>query len=124
MDQFSHDSFDGLSADDAAGGRNDSRDSLFLMAELRLAGSKHGEQVRVRNLSPGGLMADYCGELTQGADVKFDVRGVGWVKGKVAWVAAGRIGVTFPHPIDPLLARRPVGVGPKAPIYTLPVPRR
>lgn len=123
MDQFPHDPFDGLAPDDPARGRNDSRDSLFLMAEFRLIGSAKGQQVRVRNLSSGGLMADYQGSLAQGADVEFNVRGIGWVPGKVAWVAAERIGVVFLHQIDPMLARKPVGITPKAPGYMKPLPR-
>ena len=98
MDQISHDPFgqapaDGGSADEAAHNRNESRDSLFLMADYRLIGASEVENVRVRNLSSGGLMAEIPGGLAQGELVEFDVRGIGWVGGKVAWSAAGRVGI-------------------------------
>lgn len=121
MDQYSYDPYAGLAADDPARGRNDARDSLFLMADFRVTGRTAVEHVRVRNLSAGGLMAEYAAGLPQGLDVEFDVRGIGWVPGKVAWSAAGRIGVAFVSPIDPLLARKPVGAGAKAAAAGAPV---
>ncbi|MEN2785358.1 PilZ domain-containing protein [Sphingomonas qilianensis] len=118
MDEFPDDSLDDASADGAAHNRNASRDSLFLMAEFRVAGSDRSQPVRVRNLSAGGLMAEYPPGLEQGATVEIDVRGIGWVVGHIAWSAAGRVGVAFVSPIDPLLARKPVVAGEKAPYYT------
>lgn len=113
MDQFSNYPFDGAASDDGASNRQDSRDSLFLMADMRVPGAKDVRPIRVRNLSPGGLMADYAEGLEQGMVVEFGVRGIGWVTGHVAWSAAGRIGVAFVRQIDPLLARKPVGKGAK-----------
>ena len=128
MDQFSYDPYhgpdQGLAADEAALSRNEGRDSLFLMADFRVTGTTDAHSVRVRNLSAGGLMAEYSGKLRQGLDVEFDVRGIGWVPGKVAWSAAGRIGVAFEHQIDPMLARKPVGTGPKAPAFVTPNVKR
>ena len=114
MDQFTHDPFAGQAADDTARNRHEARDSLFLMADFRIAGSDKVQSVRVRNLSAGGLMAEYPAGLEQGLTVEVDVRGVGWVSGHVAWSAAGRIGVAFVSPIDPMLARKPVSGGAKA----------
>lgn len=108
MDQFSFDPFAALAADDPARQRHDSRDSLFLVARLAIAG-RPGEQVRVRNLSAGGLMAEYAAPVAVGTAVEVDLRGVGIVAGQIAWATDGRIGVAFDLHIDPLLARKPVG---------------
>jgi hypothetical protein len=108
MDSFTNDPFAG-SGDDASTQRLDTRDSLFLVARLRLVGEARDRQVRVRNLSAGGLMAEYADPIDSGAAVELDVRGLGWVPGRIAWAAAGRVGVAFDHPIDPKRARKPVG---------------
>ncbi len=124
MDQFSQDPYAAAAGEDGAHNRNEARDSLFLMADMRLPGSPDAFQVRVRNLSAGGLMAEFPNGLDQGTPVEFDVRGIGWVPGRVAWSAAGRIGVAFDRQIDPMLARKPVGLGTKTPVFVKPVLRR
>ena len=121
MDQFAQDPFSAMTGDDAAHNRNEARDSLFLMADFRVAGSSDVTQVRVRNLSAGGLMAEIANGLELGLQVEFDVRGLGWVPGKVAWSAAGRVGVAFDRMIDPMLARKPVGTGAKTPVFVKPI---
>ena len=109
MDRFSQDPLaDSAAATDAAANRNDSRDSLLLAAQFRVAGRNHAIPVRIRNLSAGGLMAEVDDPLSVGTAVEIDVRGVGWTPGRVAWVAAGRIGIAFDSLIDPLAARKPV----------------
>lgn len=108
MDRPSNDPF----RDRAATGRDDRqppRDSLFLTATLRIAGDE--AQVRVRNLSAGGLMAEYARPVSLGEPLTIEVRGVGWVEGRIAWATDGRIGIAFSQPIDPKLARKPVGKG-------------
>ena len=124
MDQFSQDPYSEAAGEDGGHNRNDSRDSLFLMADMRVPGKADPFQVRVRNLSAGGLMAEFPNGLDQETPVEFDVRGIGWVPGKVAWSAAGRIGVAFDRQIDPMLARKPVGAGAKTPVFVKPVLRR
>ena len=121
MDQYSNDPFSAVPGDDGAQSRNEARDSLFLMADFRVMGTTEVSPVRVRNLSSGGLMAEFPAGLELGLRVEFDVRGVGWVPGKVAWSTAGRIGVAFDRPIDPMLARKPVGNGTKTPVYVKPI---
>src|SRR3954452_4458895 len=101
MDQFSYDPLTGEGADDDSVQRNDSRDSLLLVAQFRVAGQSGTTQVRVRNLSTGGLMADVPKPIDVGTMVEVDVRGIGWLTGRIAWVAAGRAGVAFDRPIDP-----------------------
>lgn len=84
------------------------RDSLLLAAALRINGVEHN--VRVRNLSAGGLMAEYPGQVELGQPLSIDVRGIGWVEGRVAWATDGRVGIAFSAPVDPKLARKPVAV--------------
>jgi len=124
MDQFSQDPYDAAAGDDGAHNRNEARDSLFLMADMRVPNSTDVIQVRVRNLSAGGLMAEFPSGLDQGTEVEFDVRGIGCVPGRVAWSAAGRIGVAFDRQIDPMMARKPVGTGGKTPVFVKPILRR
>lgn len=90
--------------------RRASRDSLFLSATIRRQGDSEAElvPVRVRNLSAIGMMADYEDVAEPDDPVVVTVRGIGSVKGKVAWVKRGRIGIAFDVEVDPLLARRPV----------------
>lgn len=113
MDTLSHDPFLSAEADDAGSNRSKTRDSLFLMAGVRVAGAAEFRSVRVRNLSAGGLMAELPDALEIGTPVEIDVRGIGMVPGKVAWSAAGRIGVSFDRQIDPMAARKPVGAPPR-----------
>jgi hypothetical protein len=119
-DQFSTDTVNALSAADFAGQRNGSRDSLMLTAQFRVGDDKI-TQVRVRNLSSGGLMAEYAAPVEIRTPVEIEVRGVGWVKGRIAWATDGRVGVAFDIEIDPLLARKPVGKGTQSASYSKPV---
>ena len=99
------------SADEAGAGSR-ARDSLFLMARLRTPSLSETFSVRIRNLSAGGLMADFATPLERDTPVEIDVRGIGWVPGKVAWFAEGRTGVAFNAPIDPGKARKPITAPP------------
>lgn len=107
-----------LSNDDTTSAkRGMDRDSLFLKAILRFGSSKVENEVRIRNLSAGGLMAEAPLRVTRGERVEINLRNIGWITGHVAWVTEGRIGIAFDHPIDPKDARKPVGAA------TLEIPR-
>ena len=120
MDQQSFDPVNALSADDFTGQRTGARDSLMLTAQFRV-GNDSVCQVRVRNLSSGGLMAEYAAPVSRDTEVEVEVRGVGWVRGRIAWATDGRVGVAFEHDIDPMLARKPVGKGTNTPHYVKPI---
>jgi len=92
--------------------RSEPRDSMFLMAAMRRPGSAD-VQVKVRNLSSGGMMAESPVNFSRGDLVEAELRGIGIVTGKVAWTAGGRVGVQFDAPIDPRLARKPVSANPQ-----------
>lgn len=89
--------------------RGNDRDSLFLKATIKFPSSGEGGEVRIRNLSAGGLMAETSTRAVRGEKVEINLRTVGWIGGVVAWVAEGRIGIAFEHPIDPRAVRKPVG---------------
>jgi len=85
------------------------RDSLFLKAVLRFPVAQDEREVRIRNLSAGGLMAEVPIQVSRGEAVEVNLRSIGWITGHIAWVTEGRIGIAFDHPINPKDARKPVG---------------
>jgi hypothetical protein len=89
--------------------RQVTRDSLFLMADIRVDGQDGEFRIKVRNLSPGGMMGEGAVHVTRGAMVSVNIRNVGWVDGSIAWVQENRFGVAFREDIDPKVARAPVG---------------
>lgn len=121
MDQFPTDHPSANLDDDLASQRSTSRDSLLLSAQLRV-GDEAETSVRVRNLSAGGLMAEYPEPVAIGTPVEIEVRGVGWVGGRIAWSAEGRVGIAFDRQIDPKAARKPVGTGTGTPRYAKATP--
>ena len=112
MEQIGKREFDGASPS-AEGPRG--RDSLFLMASLRVEGMRDELTVRIRNLSSGGLMAELPQPVAPDSAIEVEVRGIGWVAGRIAWQTEGRAGIAFDHEIDPQRARKPVAPAPVAP---------
>ena len=90
--------------------RHRNRDSLFVMADMRLDETKPVHRIKIRNLSTGGLMAEGAIKAAAGTSLEIDIRNIGWVAGSVAWVAGARFGVAFAEDIDPMLARAPAAV--------------
>ncbi|RVT40778.1 PilZ domain-containing protein [Sphingobium algorifonticola] len=97
-----------LGPDERGPARRSRRDSLFLLTVLSAADGRDMGSARVRNLSATGLMADCETPVAVGDRVSMKLRGVGTVRGTVAWVRDDRIGVTFDREIDPQAARRPI----------------
>ena len=87
--------------------RSEARDSMFLMAVMRRPGGEN-VNVKVRNLSSGGMMAECPISFSRGEAIEAELRGIGCVKGAVAWTAGGRVGVAFAAPVDHRLARKPL----------------
>ena len=96
------------------------RDSLFVMANVRLDGVPGDQRVRVRNLSSGGLMAEGSFKVQRGQPLWIQIRNIGWIEGSVAWVQDSRFGVAFREEIDPAVARAPVTVGESTPRFVRP----
>jgi hypothetical protein len=90
--------------------RKMNRDSLLLKAVLRFSNAQEEYEVRIRNLSAGGLMAEVPNGLSRGERVDVKIQNIGWVGGHVAWAIDGRIGVAFDKVLNPQDARIPVRV--------------
>ncbi len=88
--------------------RSVSRDSLFLLAEVRVEQNSETHKVRVRNLSDGGMMGEGNLRVMRGHRLAIQLRNVGLIAGTVAWVQDNRFGVAFDEEIDSQLARRPL----------------
>ena len=93
------------------------RDSLFLTAHIRLDGDADEQEVRIRNLSAGGMMAELGRTVPVGTVATLQLRGIGEVTGRIAWCAEGRVGIALDTEIDPKRARKPVGTGRKPSLY-------
>jgi hypothetical protein len=83
------------------------RDSLFLLAQLRVDGREGVHRVKVRNLSAGGMMAEGNVKVARGSLVSVELRNIGWIEGTVAWKQDDRFGIAFVDEIDPRQARAP-----------------
>ena len=88
--------------------RHVNRDSLFLLAQLRLEGHEELFRVKVRNLSAGGMMAEGAVPAHRGQQVAVELRNIGWVSGSVAWKQDDRFGIAFLDEINPAKARAAV----------------
>lgn len=89
------------------------RDSLFLLANVRIEQQTETHRVRVRNLSDGGMMAEGSNiRVQRGLRAVVELRNVGEVMGSIAWVQDDRFGIAFDAEIDSQSARRPLVVEP------------
>lgn len=101
--------------------RQVNRDSLFLLAQVRVSGQDEVHRVKVRNLSAGGMMAEGDVKVTRGSVVGIELRNIGWVDGSVAWKQEDRFGIAFLEEIDPILVRAPAASSaaePSSPRFT------
>lgn len=89
--------------------RQVNRDSLFLLAQVRVDGQDVAHRVKVRNLSAGGMMAEGEVRVMRGSLVMVELRNIGWVEGSVAWKQGDRFGIAFVDEIDPVIVRSPSG---------------
>ena len=85
--------------------RQQSRNSLFLMAACQLRDTSETCRIKVRNLSATGLMANSPLQLAVDEMIWVELRNIGWVEGRVVWVQDFQFGLTFLHEIDPLVVR-------------------
>lgn len=88
--------------------RSVARDSLFLLADIRVEQSVDVHRVRVRNLSDGGMMGEGQLRVQRGHRLTIELRNIGVVGGSVAWVQDNRFGIAFDEEIDSQKARRPL----------------
>lgn len=85
--------------------RSVSRDSLFLLANVRVEQEADMHRVRVRNLSDGGMMGEGPIKVRRGNRVEVELRNIGTVPGSVAWVQDQRFGIAFDEEVDSQAAR-------------------
>lgn len=84
--------------------RQVNRSSFFLFAEVEHNGRQH--RLKVRNLSPGGMMADGDGlHVVRGERISVKLKNIDAIDSTVAWVEGSRFGVAFSEEIDPDLVR-------------------
>ncbi len=88
--------------------RRHGRDSLFLVAELRLERDGPPFEVKLRNISDSGVMAEGPMRVSRGTRVYLELRNVGAVAGHVAWAAGDRCGIAFDETIQSSLVQFPV----------------
>lgn len=96
--------------------RSVARDSLFLLADIRVEQGAEAHRVRVRNLSDGGMMGEGNLRVKRGHRLTIELRNIGVVSGTVAWVQDNRFGISFDEEVDSQHARRPLQHGDDAPI--------
>lgn len=91
--------------------RSVSRNSLFLLANIRLEQEEEPHRIRVRNLSDGGMMGEGNLRVKRGNRLHIELRNMGPVLGTVAWVQDDRFGVAFDEEIDSRMASLPEDFG-------------
>lgn len=89
----------------AADQRTSPRDRILLLARLRVDGESEISAVRIRDLSAGGMRAQFSGRNLDQTKVAVEIRNLGWVAGRIAWQRGDMIGVRFDEAIDPDRAR-------------------
>ena len=98
--------------------RNEKRDSVLMMAQLRVEGAGSSEKVKIRNLSNSGIQVEGPVLATDGQRAVVTIRQIGDVGGVVTWTKSARIGISFDEPINSGAARTSlVGDMPEAPRY-------
>lgn len=98
--------------------RHAKRDSLFMLGDIVLEATNVRERVKIRNLSPGGMMAQCDRMLPLETRVSVELPNIGLVAGSVTWSSGRRIGITFDESIDPGKVRIQLGTGDQPPSYT------
>ena len=101
--------------------RDKSRESIFLGAVVHIGDESQSRNVRVRNISSGGMMIDLPGPQPRGLLVIAEMKGIGEVRGQIVWSTENRAGIAFEEIIDPKLARHTPVSAPAIPFYAKPV---
>jgi PilZ domain len=104
--------------------RGDTRDSLFLQAEVTVPGWPAPVMARVRNLSPGGMLAESAHQVAEGTVMQVALPNIGPVTARCVWSGDGRFGVAFDHAIEAQAVRRRSAANQELPPTLLGQPRR
>jgi hypothetical protein len=104
--------------------RSVARDSLFLLAEIRVEQKPETHRVRVRNLSDGGMMGEGNLRVQRGHRLTISCAISAKSRARVAWVQDNRFGIAFDEEIDSQKARRPLQAGERLPQRGIAEPSR
>lgn len=85
--------------------RSSRRDHILMLAKLRVGGNPEPLTIRIRDLSAGGLRAQFSGPRLGRARLAVEIRNIGWVEGSVAWQNDEYIGIRFDTAINPERSR-------------------
>ena len=100
--------------------RDKSRESIFLGAVVHIGDETQSRNVRVRNISSGGMMIDLPGPQPRGLLVIAEMKGIGDVRGRIVWSTENRAGIAFEKVVDPKLARHTPAPPHATPTYARP----
>lgn len=82
--------------------RSVERVNLFQLAEARIGRDPAKHTIKVRNLSPRGLMGEGPLPVASGTRLSIDLAEIGPVEGTVVWVQEPRFGVAFDEDVEQL----------------------
>jgi len=82
------------------------RASLFQLASMRKLNNTQPCSLRIRNLSPRGVLGETSERVAPGEKVTFIIPGIGEVSGTIVWRTGERFGAAFARKIDPDRATR------------------
>ena len=80
--------------------RNLTRESLIMMADMKVDNVVANYRIKVRNLSPSGMMGAGNARVMRGSRVAVTLRGLDPVDGSIAWVQGDRFGIAFDKEVD------------------------
>lgn len=90
----------GQRAKDEAERRRGVRVSMLLLATIKFDDMTPAQTARILDLSGGGIRTTLPVVLKRGHPVKVIMKGVGEVRGKIAWARGGEVGIKFDAKID------------------------
>ncbi|WP_427964217.1 PilZ domain-containing protein [Altererythrobacter sp.] len=82
-----------------------SRENLFVFADVQVENGDRVERIRVRNLSPAGMMGEGSVRVVRGSRITVKFSEIDPIVGHVAWIQDDRFGVAFDDELDGELAR-------------------
>jgi hypothetical protein len=91
-------------------GRKADRESIFILCDIGRADGRLAAQVRVRNVSSTGMMAETNVAFAVDELIIVAFRGHEPIYGTVSWARQRQIGIAFHIPVDPKTLRRQVSV--------------
>lgn len=80
--------------------RDVARSSLFMLTRITLENNSRQYQVKVRNLSPKGMMAEGNVPVARGSRLSINLENGTTVEGTVAWIEGSRFGIAFDGTAD------------------------